>query len=202
MLQIKPTRSEAIKCAIKSKAGVGWSGFVHPLTGLLSAATIETEEIEYESESISSPSAKKIQDIQDLSSLALRFTEADEDAPSWVRLLSTLSKLDLSNAPSLKRLPHGIDRLPLLSELTLRGCAVLQRLPTSLLALSTSLTILNLTDCAALREVRPTRFFGVPRIWEKLLAGVHRALGEQAQHDEVGGRERSRRATSAALSGG
>lgn len=31
---------------------------------------------------------------------------------------------------------------------------------------------------AALREVRPTRFFGVPRIWEKLLAGVHRALGE------------------------
>jgi long-subunit acyl-CoA synthetase (AMP-forming) len=31
---------------------------------------------------------------------------------------------------------------------------------------------------AALREVRPTRFFGVPRIWEKLLAGVDRALGE------------------------
>jgi long-subunit acyl-CoA synthetase (AMP-forming) len=32
---------------------------------------------------------------------------------------------------------------------------------------------------AALTEVRPTRFFGVPRIWEKLLAGVHRALGEK-----------------------
>jgi len=30
----------------------------------------------------------------------------------------------------------------------------------------------------ALREVRPTRFFGVPRIWEKLLAGIHRALDE------------------------
>jgi long-subunit acyl-CoA synthetase (AMP-forming) len=31
---------------------------------------------------------------------------------------------------------------------------------------------------AALREVRPTRFFGVPRIWEKLLAAVDRALVE------------------------
>jgi acyl-CoA synthetase (AMP-forming)/AMP-acid ligase II len=30
----------------------------------------------------------------------------------------------------------------------------------------------------ALRAVRPTRFFGVPRIWEKLLAGVYRALSE------------------------
>jgi long-chain acyl-CoA synthetase len=29
-----------------------------------------------------------------------------------------------------------------------------------------------------LREVRPTRFFGVPRIWEKLLAGVQRAADE------------------------
>jgi long-subunit acyl-CoA synthetase (AMP-forming) len=29
----------------------------------------------------------------------------------------------------------------------------------------------------ALRAVRPTRFFGVPRIWEKLLAGVQRRLG-------------------------
>jgi long-chain acyl-CoA synthetase len=34
---------------------------------------------------------------------------------------------------------------------------------------------------AALREVRPTRFFGVPRIWEKLLAGLHRAIGESME---------------------
>jgi long-subunit acyl-CoA synthetase (AMP-forming) len=30
----------------------------------------------------------------------------------------------------------------------------------------------------ALVAVRPTRFFGVPRIWEKLLAGLHRAISE------------------------
>jgi long-subunit acyl-CoA synthetase (AMP-forming) len=42
--------------------------------------------------------------------------------------------------------------------------------------------ITSLPDAArlgeGLRQVRPTRFFGVPRIWEKLLAGVDRALGE------------------------
>ena len=37
----------------------------------------------------------------------------------------------------------------------------------------------------ALREVRPTRFFGVPRIWEKLLAGIHRALGETIEPDRA-----------------
>jgi long-subunit acyl-CoA synthetase (AMP-forming) len=30
----------------------------------------------------------------------------------------------------------------------------------------------------ALVDVRPTRFFGVPRIWEKLLAGLHKAVSE------------------------
>jgi long-chain acyl-CoA synthetase len=43
-------------------------------------------------------------------------------------------------------------------------------------------TITSLTDPSrlgeALRHVRPTRFFGVPRIWEKLLAAVHRAIDE------------------------
>jgi long-chain acyl-CoA synthetase len=38
---------------------------------------------------------------------------------------------------------------------------------------------------AALRTVRPTRFFGVPRIWEKLLAGVHRALGEAIEPEQA-----------------
>jgi long-chain acyl-CoA synthetase len=33
--------------------------------------------------------------------------------------------------------------------------------------------------------VRPTRFFGVPRVWEKLLAGVHRALGERSSESEA-----------------
>jgi long-subunit acyl-CoA synthetase (AMP-forming) len=31
---------------------------------------------------------------------------------------------------------------------------------------------------AALREVRPTVFFGVPRVWEKLQAGIEKALSE------------------------
>jgi long-subunit acyl-CoA synthetase (AMP-forming) len=38
---------------------------------------------------------------------------------------------------------------------------------------------------AALREVRPTRFFGVPRIYEKLLAGLHRAISESADRDRL-----------------
>ena len=29
---------------------------------------------------------------------------------------------------------------------------------------------------AALAEIRPTHFFGVPRVWEKFQAGVERAL--------------------------
>ena len=43
-------------------------------------------------------------------------------------------------------------------------------------------TVTSLADLTrlgeALREVRPTRFFGVPRIWEKLLAGVQLAVDE------------------------
>ncbi|MCU1658538.1 MAG: AMP-dependent synthetase [Pseudonocardiales bacterium] len=38
---------------------------------------------------------------------------------------------------------------------------------------------------AALNAVRPTRFFGVPRIYEKLLAAVHRAIEESPQRDEL-----------------
>jgi long-chain acyl-CoA synthetase len=38
---------------------------------------------------------------------------------------------------------------------------------------------------AALRVVRPTRFFGVPRIYEKLLAGVHHYIGESPHGDAL-----------------
>jgi long-subunit acyl-CoA synthetase (AMP-forming) len=38
---------------------------------------------------------------------------------------------------------------------------------------------------AALREVRPTRFFGVPRIYEKLLAGLHQAVAASPQRDRL-----------------
>src|SRR5207244_2739386 len=37
----------------------------------------------------------------------------------------------------------------------------------------------------ALHAVRPTRFFGVPRIYEKLLAAVHRAIEESPQRDQL-----------------
>jgi long-subunit acyl-CoA synthetase (AMP-forming) len=37
----------------------------------------------------------------------------------------------------------------------------------------------------ALRAVRPTRFFGVPRIYEKLLASLHRAIAESADRDRL-----------------
>ncbi|MEV4421807.1 AMP-dependent synthetase/ligase [Patulibacter sp. NPDC049589] len=36
---------------------------------------------------------------------------------------------------------------------------------------------------AVLQQVRPTRFFGVPRIFEKLLAGVHRHVAESPDRD-------------------
>src|SRR5207248_11273192 len=36
---------------------------------------------------------------------------------------------------------------------------------------------------AALRAVRPTRFFGVPRVYEKLLAGVHRHISTSPDGD-------------------
>jgi long-chain acyl-CoA synthetase len=38
---------------------------------------------------------------------------------------------------------------------------------------------------AALREVRPTRFFGVPRIYEKLLAGLHQAVAASPEQDRL-----------------
>jgi long-subunit acyl-CoA synthetase (AMP-forming) len=38
---------------------------------------------------------------------------------------------------------------------------------------------------AALREVRPTRFFGVPRIYEKLLAGLHQAVAASPERDRL-----------------
>jgi long-subunit acyl-CoA synthetase (AMP-forming) len=38
---------------------------------------------------------------------------------------------------------------------------------------------------SALRSVRPTRFFGVPRIYEKLLAALHRAIAESADRDRL-----------------
>jgi long-subunit acyl-CoA synthetase (AMP-forming) len=37
----------------------------------------------------------------------------------------------------------------------------------------------------ALRAVRPTRFFGVPRIYEKLLAGLHRAITESDDRERL-----------------
>jgi long-subunit acyl-CoA synthetase (AMP-forming) len=37
----------------------------------------------------------------------------------------------------------------------------------------------------ALQAVRPTRFFGVPRIYEKLLAGVHRAIETSPVRDQA-----------------
>ncbi|MDT4913832.1 MAG: long-chain acyl-CoA synthetase [Pseudonocardiales bacterium] len=44
----------------------------------------------------------------------------------------------------------------------------------------------------ALRAVRPTRFFGVPRIYEKMLAGVHRAIEESPAREQLGRALRSR----------
>jgi long-chain acyl-CoA synthetase len=38
---------------------------------------------------------------------------------------------------------------------------------------------------AALREVRPTRFFGVPRIYEKLLAGLHQAVAASPERNRL-----------------
>ncbi len=49
--------------------------------------------------------------------------------------------------------------------------------------------VTSLADMAqlstALREVRPTRFFGVPRIYEKALAGLHRAIAESPERDRL-----------------
>jgi long-subunit acyl-CoA synthetase (AMP-forming) len=38
---------------------------------------------------------------------------------------------------------------------------------------------------AALREVRPTRFFGVPRIYEKVLGGLHAAIASSPDHERL-----------------
>jgi long-subunit acyl-CoA synthetase (AMP-forming) len=38
---------------------------------------------------------------------------------------------------------------------------------------------------AALQAVRPTRFFGVPRIYEKLLAALHRAIAESDEREPL-----------------
>jgi hypothetical protein len=149
---------EWIRCSVKTSAGLDWAGAVHRVRGDMSIAR-DTSENEHD-DTTAPPNAtvstftaqSKVQGVESLIMMSIHLTDSDEEAPPWIRSLSTLTRLDVCGA-TLRRLPHGLDRLARLAELSLRGCAALQRLPASLLALATSLTILNLADCAALGEL-------------------------------------------------
>lgn len=166
-----------ISCSIRTKGGIEWSGLVQRSQGILS--DFENAKDVGDIESSAQPciarsfANNKIQDVENLTSLVLRLADSADEAPAWIRSLSSLTKLDFSGAVALKRLPHGTDRLLALSELNLRGCVVLQRLPSSILALSSSLTILNLSDCAALREL-PTDLGRLTALRDLCLRGCRR----------------------------
>jgi hypothetical protein len=141
---------------MKTSSGLDWSAFLHRVRGDMSIigdhSDTEHDEATTPNPVLPAPAQCKVQDIEGLNTLTIHLADSYEEAPAWIRSLSTLTKLDISGS-GLRRLPHGMDRIAHLAQLNLRGCAALQRLPTSLLALATSLTILNLADCAALGEL-------------------------------------------------